>query len=270
MTATFVRRAGQGPAVVCLHANAASSSQWRGLMDRLSTRHTVVAPDAYGSGKGPAWTEPRLMDLEDEAALIRPLLDGLDGPLCFVGHSHGAAVALLLALEMHRHQPGRVAALALYEPTLFAVALQLDRHDPDVAGIQDAVRRSVALTAAGDPDRGAGAFIDYWMGDGAWAATPEARKPAIIDAARLVDHWRHALCESPLRAEDFKALDVPVFYGIGAQTRPSARRVAELLTAALPNVTVQTFADAGHMGPITHADAVNAAVDDFLRQVSAR
>ena len=174
MTATFVRRAGQGPAVVCLHANAASSSQWRGLMDRLSTRYTVVAPDAYGSGKGPAWTEPRLMDLEDEAALIRPLLDGLDCPLCFVGHSHGAAVALLLALEMHRHQPGRVAALALYEPTLFAVALQLDRHDPDVAGIQDAVRRSVALTAAGDPDRGAGAFIDYWMGDGAWAATSEA------------------------------------------------------------------------------------------------
>ena len=270
MTATFVRRAGQGPAVVCLHANAASSSQWRGLMDRLSTRHTVVAPDAYGSGKGPAWTKTRLMDLEDEAALIRPLLGGLDGPLCFVGHSHGAAVALLLALEMHRLQPGRVAALALYEPTLFAVALQLDRHDPDIAGIQDAVRRSVALTATGDPDRGAGAFIDYWMGDGAWAATPEARKPAIIDAARLVDHWRHALCESPLRAEDFKALDVPVFYGIGAQTRPSARRVAELLTAALPQVSVQTFADAGHMGPITHADAVNAAVDDFLRQASAR
>ena len=45
--------------------------------------------------------------------------------------------------------------------------------------------------------------------------------------------------------------------------------MAELLTAALPNVTVQTFADAGHMGPISHADAVNAAVDNFLRQVSA-
>ena len=39
----FVREAGQGPAVVCLHSNASSSSQWRALMERLSPVHRVVA-----------------------------------------------------------------------------------------------------------------------------------------------------------------------------------------------------------------------------------
>jgi hypothetical protein len=31
----FFREAGVGPGVVCLHSNAASSNQWRGLMDLL-------------------------------------------------------------------------------------------------------------------------------------------------------------------------------------------------------------------------------------------
>lgn len=43
----FIREAGFGPAcVVCLHSNASSSAQWRGLMDRLSDRFRVIAVDS--------------------------------------------------------------------------------------------------------------------------------------------------------------------------------------------------------------------------------
>ena len=51
ITQPNVREAGTGAAVMCLHANASSSAQWRNLMDRLSENHRVVAPDCYGSGK---------------------------------------------------------------------------------------------------------------------------------------------------------------------------------------------------------------------------
>ena len=34
-SAPFVREAGSGPGVVCVHSNASSSGQWRGLMDLL-------------------------------------------------------------------------------------------------------------------------------------------------------------------------------------------------------------------------------------------
>ncbi len=50
----FVREAGTGPGVVCLHANASSSSQWRGLMEQLSPAFHVLAVDSYDSGKSPA------------------------------------------------------------------------------------------------------------------------------------------------------------------------------------------------------------------------
>ena len=89
----FVREAGSGPGVVCLHSNASSSSQWRGLMDSLSRRHRVLAPDAYGAGKSPGWPMDRPLTLADEAEFIEPVLQRAGSPLVLVGHSYGAAVA---------------------------------------------------------------------------------------------------------------------------------------------------------------------------------
>ena len=55
----FVREAGTGPGVVCLHANASSSAQWRALIDVLAPTCHVLAPDLYDSGKSPAWPSKR-------------------------------------------------------------------------------------------------------------------------------------------------------------------------------------------------------------------
>ena len=66
----FVRAAGSGPGVVCLHSNASSSSQWRGLMELLAPRFRVLAPDSYGAGKSPDWPSDREISLADEVALI--------------------------------------------------------------------------------------------------------------------------------------------------------------------------------------------------------
>jgi hypothetical protein len=119
----FVREAGAGPGVVCLRSNASSSAQWRGLMERLAPAFRVFAPDSYGSGKSPDWPSPRAITLADEVALV---------------------------------DPGRVFALALYEPTLFSL---VEAQGP----------------APNDADAAARSFIDYWMDEGSWERT---RKPA--------------------------------------------------------------------------------------------
>lgn len=113
----YFREVGTGPGVVCLHSNASSSAQWRSLMDSLATTHHVLAPDLYGAGKSPDWHSDRVITLADEAALIEPVLQRASSPFILVGHSHGAALALRIAVE----NPGRVRALALYEPTLFSL-----------------------------------------------------------------------------------------------------------------------------------------------------
>ena len=56
----FIREAGAGPGVVCLHSNASSSGQWRALMERLALRNPIYKKTTnYGHfGKaGLPWEE---------------------------------------------------------------------------------------------------------------------------------------------------------------------------------------------------------------------
>ena len=64
-----------------------------------------------------------------------------------------------------------------------------------------------------------------------------------------------------------RALDMPVLYMKGGRSTRAAHGVARLLTAALPNVEVLEFEKLGHMGPITHPQVVNEAIERFLDRV---
>lgn len=258
----FFREAGTGPAVVCTHSNASTSAQWRGLMDLLAPKFRVLAPDSYGSGKSPEWPSDRVINLRDEAALIEPVLTKAGSPLALVGHSYGAAVALIAALAT----PGRVRAMALYEPTLFAL---LDAETPppnDAEGIRNAVAAASVALDAGNQDAAAQQFIDYWMGSGSWEQMPERRKQPIAASVTNVRRWGHALFTEPTPLSAFRSLNVPVLYMVGKCSTPSARGVARLLATALPQVELVEFEDLGHMGPITHPDRVNEVIARFLER----
>src|SRR5918996_2078004 len=93
-----VREAGTGVPVVCVHASASSSGQWRPLMERLSGRFRSLAVDLYGYGQSPPWPDERPLALADEVELIEPVLETAGDRLHLVGHSYGGAVALRAAL----------------------------------------------------------------------------------------------------------------------------------------------------------------------------
>ncbi len=263
----FVREAGAGPGVVCLHANASTSGQWRALMDDLAPSFHLFAPDSYDAGQSPAWPSDRFISLHDEVALIAPVLARAGSPCLLVGHSYGAAIALLAALASPVR--GRISALALYEPTLFSL---LDAESPppnEADGIRQAVARSSGALDAAEPDAAARHFIDYWMGEGAWARAPEPRKPSIAASVVNVRRWAHALTTEPTPLVAFRALTVPVLYLTGKRSTRSAHGVARLLTGALPQVEVVAFEQLGHMGPITHPELVNPVIERFLRACAA-
>jgi pimeloyl-ACP methyl ester carboxylesterase len=92
----FCREAGAGPGVICLHSNASTSGQWRGLIDCLAPSFHVFAPDSYGAGKSPERPSDRVITLRDEVELIEPVLERAGDPLVLVGHSYGAAIAQFL------------------------------------------------------------------------------------------------------------------------------------------------------------------------------
>jgi pimeloyl-ACP methyl ester carboxylesterase len=258
----FFREAGSGPGVVCVHSNASTSGQWRALMDVLAPRFHVLAPDSYGSGKSPDWLSDRVISLRDEVALIDPVLARAGSPLALVGHSYGAAIALIAALS----DPARVRVMALYEPTLFAL---LDAEAPppnETAGIRKTVAEASMALDAGNQDAAAKSFIDYWMGTGSWERMPEQRRAPIAASVRNVRRWAHALLTEPTPLVAFSSLQIPVLYMVGKRSTPAAHGVARLLTKTLPRVEIVEFEGLGHMGPITDPDRVNDAIARFLER----
>ena len=259
----FVREAGSGPGIVCLHSNASTSGQWRELIDRLAPNFHVLAPDCYGSGKSPEWPSDRVIRLRDEVAFLEPVFARAGSPLVLVGHSYGAAAALIAALE----HPGRVRAMALYEPTLFALLDAESAPPNDADGIRNTVADAAAALDEGHADVAAERFIDYWMGNGSWQRTPENRRAPIAASVANVRRWAHALFNEPTPLAAFRALDLPVLYMTGKRSTPSARGVARLLVPGLPRVEVLEFEQLGHMGPITHPGPVNEAIAHFVQRI---
>jgi lipase len=111
---TFAARipAGQGAArpILCLHGLEAHGLRFFGLARRLP-QAMIVAPDLRGHGQSPKegpWT------LEQHVRDLLPLLESLGRETVLLGHSYGG----LIAWEMARSAPDRMAALVLVDPAI--------------------------------------------------------------------------------------------------------------------------------------------------------
>ena len=256
----FFRESGVGPSVICLHSNASSSSQWRALTTRIEKDFTVYAPDLYGAGKSPQWPSNDVMSLADEISLIDPILGKASSPCALIGHSYGAAVALVAALA----NPEKVRTLVLYEPTLFSLLIAEYPLTQDADGIRAVVNQAGRFLDSGEKNGAAECFIDYWATPGTWKNIPDSQKQQIAESITNVRRWAHALFTEPTKLDAFRNLSIPILYMYGEQSTQSAHGVGRLLTKTLPNIEVVPFSNLGHMGPVTNPDTVNNTIIEFL------
>ena len=254
---------GNGDAtVILLHCSASSSDQWRILSTQLADNFRVLAPDLYGCGGSDDWPGQGPLTLADEAEAATALMDYCGGPIHLVGHSYGGAVALKAALLA----PKRFASLTLIEPVAFYL-LDYDPADRVLAAEMRAVADMVKTAVlCGDYRLGMAGFFDYWNGPGAWAGMREKARASLAPRVRKValDFWTNGIEGTPLDA--YRALTQSTLLLSGEKTPAPTRRIAELLTGAIPGAQRSIIAGAGHMAPLTHAKQVNALIVEHLRR----
>ena len=251
--------------VVALHCSGADGGQWRRLATALGRGFAVTAPDFYGcEGQGP-WPGERAFSLAEEARLLIHHVDAAAQPVHLVGHSYGGGVALRIALE----RPGKIASLALYEPSAFHLLRNGDREaQAALAEIRGVARACCRAVCSGDQRRAAAGFVDYWGGSGAWAALRPEHQAKLIRWTPKAPLDFHALIEEPTRAGAFRTLRLPVLLLRGEHAPAPTRAVAARLRQVLPDCRLETVAGAGHMGAVTHAEAVNALIRRHLLALS--
>ena len=254
-----IRSNGEGPRVVLLHSSGSSGRQWDTLVAGIQDRFRLKAVDLHGHGGTPAWLGDHRMRLEDDAALIEPLLHA-PGGVHLVGHSYGGALALKLAAMY----PDRVNSVAVFEPVLFRVLLDYNPRDiasTEVLVAAASIRHWLEL---GHTERSAERFVDFWSGAGSWAAMPANHQQVI--AARMPSVVAHflALFGDSMTRDTLAQLHMPVLCLTGEKSRVTTRRLGELLRFSMPRAMHETLSGMGHMGPVTHPTQVASRIAGFL------
>lgn len=253
------RTQGAGDLVVCLHATAGTHAQWQGLANTLSRHWQVLLPDLHGHGMSPPFPSATMNALQADAQAVATLMDTTQPQaeargVHLVGHSYGAVVALQIAL---RH-PERVRSLSLYEPVAFGVLRELAPRDPALMEITDVAHTARGLVQRGEIDQAAAFFMGYWAGDATWNQMAASQRDSIARRMPAVPRHFDACFTARWHKSLLARLTMPILLMHGSQTRTPARRVAELLAHALPNVLRAEVPGAGHLGPISHEATVNA------------
>jgi pimeloyl-ACP methyl ester carboxylesterase len=249
-----VGRAGQGDAVVLLHAFPLSSAMWLAQREALSSSYRILTPDQRGFGSSPLGDDPPSLDLaaDDIAALLDA--EDLDG-VVLAGLSMGGYVAMAFC----RRHPDRLRGLVLADTKASA----------DSAAAR-ANRERIAAAVERDPESSvlADEVLPTLVGE-----TTVTSRPAVYErvhgyvqaAPPAAVAWAQRAMAG--RADSFgtlRAVEVPALVVVGEEDALSPPADAQTLVEALPDARLARIPAAGHLSALEAPEAFTAAVLDFL------
>lgn len=249
----FEDSAASAPPVIFSHGFCLDHSMWDGVVEGLGDAVRAITWDARGHGmsncKGP-------FDYYDAAADLVGLMDhlGLE-QATLVGLSQGGFLSQRAALRY----PDRVKALVLMDTG--AKVFPQEVIDGYV-GMQDAWLENGPIGEIADGMAGLLFGADYdasaWIGK--WQSKPpeDLREP-----------WKTVIGRDEFLAQ-LANINCPSLVVHGSEDQAFDLGIAEELRATLANCTGLEVIQGGyHVPPVTHANAVTAALRPFLAQYAA-
>ncbi|MGZ4218167.1 MAG: alpha/beta fold hydrolase [Solirubrobacteraceae bacterium] len=244
--------AGEGEAVLLIHAGIADRSMWDEHLGWLAQAgFRAVAVDLPGFGEAPAQPGPHA-DWEDVLRTLRDL--GIERA-AIVGNSFGAAIALRVAALA----PAAVTAMALISPP--APGLEPSPQ------LQAAWEAEEAALEAGDVDAAVKAVVDAWTLPDA----PDALRRRVAAMQRRAFELQLA-CPDAEEAPDpveehpeaLERLAVRTLTAAGEHDMRDFRDGAQQLARLLPDARYVTIGGAGHLAPLEAPEAFEELLREFL------
>ena len=247
--------AGTGEPVVFIHGLGLDAAMWDAQWPPVQREFRAIRYDVRGFGGSSMPTGPY-----SHSADLLGLLNFLDAaPAHIVGLSMGGRLALRFALD----QPSAVNSLTLIDPALEGFSWS-DSWNRQMNPIMAAAR-------AGDIH----AARQLWLAHELFA--PARRDPGVAAAlSAMVDrysawHWHHT---DPVRRSAspaikcLAAVSSPTLLILGELDLPDFKDIAQRLAAEIPDATLHTIGNAGHMASMEAPTAVNELLLAHLRSNS--
>ena len=232
------------PPLPLIHGAGGNHLSWPAELRRLAG-NSVVVLDLPGHGRSDG---PAPESIEAYAAAVVGLLDALEVTKAVVGgHSMGGAIAQTIALDY----PGRVAGLVL-----MGTGARLRVSPALLDGILDDFERSLAL-------------IGKWSFSP--AAPPDLRSLAIEvmrESGQSVLHADFLACDQFDVSDRLAEIQAPAVVIGGTADRMTPLKLSQRLVQGIPNASLETVEEGGHMFVLEQPGVVAAAVARFMSDLS--
>ena len=133
---------------------------------------------------------------------------------------------------------------------------------PPVRELGAALRRDLH---AGATLMAARRFVDYWFGQPRYDTMTTGQQQSIAHRMNAVGAHFSALWNDPASPADYAGIRSPLTILMGTRTRASARRIVELMRAAVSHARFIPLAGLGHLGPLTDAEFTARHIGTALR-----
>ena len=252
--------AGADRVILLIHASTSGARQWRQLMTELGGLYHLIAVNMMGYGGTPAWASSRPQTMDDHLDVIEPILPVGDAKIHIVGHSLGGAVAMALAKRLG----DRVEKLILLEPNPFYLLRDHGRDEAyaEITAVANDVREN---SDAGDLEKAAENFGDYWSEPGYWTSLHDNLRASFMENLRNNYYEWEAVLEGDVTLDEWReALPGQTLVVSARDTTRPILEIVDLMRQACPAWDYVQLPEGGHMAPMSHAQSVNPIIADFI------
>lgn len=253
-------KTGSGAPIVLVHGVGLRAEAWLNQVPMLSRQHTVYAVDMPGHGESNllAQDDAGLDEYVDEiAAWVKA---EIKEPIIMMGHSMGSMISLNFAIRYKALCVGVAALNSVYRRSPQAEQAVRQRalnmiEKPNMDKVTTPVLRWFSQNPQGFEKQMADLCTQWLM------AAPSA------GYARAYQIFSQ---NNGPEDESLAALDIPVTFITGEGDSNSSGQMSKNMAALCPRGSYAVIADSRHMMPMTHPEAVNPLLAEFVKQCGAQ
>ena len=246
---------GAGWPLVLLHAFPFSADMWRAQAASPPPGCRVIAPDFRGFGQSPPLAAGSAVSMDDHAADVLALIDGLELDEAVIG---GLSMGGYVTFAIYRMEPSRFSGMILADT----------RSQADSPQAREGRVKLREVLAKDGPPGVAGQMLPKLLGETTRRERPdvvtetramiESAAPAAIDAAIVALMWRPDLTPA------LPAIFCATLVVVGEEDEITPPAEAEAMHRAIARSTLIVIPGAGHLSNLERPEVFSRALADFL------